>query len=328
MKRLSFTTETEWHEIRSQHIGGSDIASLFNAFQMPNGNVQYAHLFATPPADGTFIGCCSPYKTGVRLWHEKKGNLEPEPFDNPRIQAGTFMEPGIAAWAQHRTGWDIRKVEDYLVHDSVIGMGASLDYEVLDHPSGHAAMDCKLVNWDVWKDNWKDTDQPEPPLSIILQLHHQMACSELPHSLAAAYVAGNDLHLPEVARNESIITMCEEAVVAFWWGIGKNQEPDMSYDFSVAHDLFANGDEAILLDCRNDQELWTTVVKWESANTNYHYYKRERDHLKGQILSTIQEAQEVKLADSLTLLAPTRRRHNMDGTFSTYRHLTLKEDIQ
>ena len=239
MKRLSYSTEEEWHEIRRSHIGGSEIASLFNVFLSENGQLFYRHLFEETPDYAEFIGSLSPYCSGVRLWHEKKGNIPVEPFDNPRTQAGKHLEPGIASWARERTGWDILKVEDYLVHESIDGMGASLDYEILDHPQGHTAMDCKEVRWDIWNKDWIESgEEPEPPLHIILQLHHQMACAELSHGMAAVYVAGHDLYLPEVPRNEIIIKRVEEAVTAFWNAIKQNREPDINYDRTVAEDLF------------------------------------------------------------------------------------------
>jgi predicted phage-related endonuclease len=324
MKRIPYTTQEEWHELRSHYVGGSEIACLFHAFQLPDGSVTYRHMFAEEPKGSVFLGSVSPYKSGVRLWHEKNGNLEPQQFDNPRTQAGRHIEPAIASWMQERTGWDIRKVTDYIVHDSVRGMAASLDYEILDHPLGHAAMDCKEVRFDVWRNQWEDGEHAEPPLHIILQLHHQMACAELPHSVAGVYEAGNDLHILDVPRMELIIGSCEEAVNAFWWAVDKDRAPDMRYDMSVARDLFARGDDCITLDFVDDDDFAELVFYCEYHKDRCHEHRVQREQLHNRILSVIRDATIVQLADGRTLYAPTRTRRGVDGNITHYRSLTVK----
>ncbi len=331
MKRIPYNTQEEWHAIRGKHIGGSEVASLFNAFEKPDGTTVYYHLFEDAPEDGEFIGAVSPYCSGVRLWHQKKGAIEPKPLDSPRVKAGQFFESGIADWARYlKPDWDICKVEDYIVHERIPGMGASLDYEITDHPLGHTAMDCKLVAADVWKHDWQSGE--EPPLHIILQLQHQMACAGMDHGVVAVRVDGGDLHLVDVPRNEAIITKCEEAVSAFWHAIKAGREPDIKYDVTVARDLYHTSDKEVVLDCTDaslasNNELMQRVDAWAFDKTQENLYGKGADAKANDMLAILKDADKALLPDGRVLWAKTItvKRKAAPASTSTHRRLTVKE---
>lgn len=329
MKRINVKDREHWHEIRREYVGGSEIGSLFNAFRhLDSGELIYRHLFAEQPKKTEFIGSVSPYASGVRLYHEKAGNLQPEFVGNARVEAGTFMEPAIAAWMKDRKGWDIRKVEDYIAHETVGMMGASLDYEIMDHPKGHAAMDCKdQAPW-VWRDKWLDgdNDNPEPPLHIVLQIQHQMACAEMNHGVAAVYAAGIDLYDVDVPRNDNIIGMIEEAVTAFEWALKNEQQPDIKFDFSVARDLYESA-EAYEYDMTDSKELLKLVETFELSKKMSSNWYAAKEAAFDEILSVIGKASRVRLADGRILEAPTRKRRGFTSVVAetSFRQLSIKQ---
>lgn len=341
MKRIPYTTQDEWHAIRAVHIGGSEVASLFNTFRLPDGTLAYCHLFEDAPEDGEFIGAVSSYCSGVRLWHQKQGAIEPESFDkNAVATAGRYFESGIAEWARDKykdkniypdyPDLDIRKVDDYIEHPTIPGMGASLDYEIPNHPSGHTAMDCKLLRAEIWRDEWKDTG--EPPLHIILQLHHQMACTGMQHGLVAARVDSGDLHLIDVPRNEDVITKCEKAVAAFWEAIEAGREPDIRYDVTVARDLYHTADEEIVLDCSDNtlasnNELMRNVDTFEHAKAQERRWGSAKDAASNEMFAIAKNANKILLPDGRVLYVKTRKRkgYTNEVKASTYRQLTVKE---
>ena len=102
MAKITVRDEAHWHKLRAKHIGGSDVAALFGL---------------------------SSFSTRWQLWMEKSGKLPPEDLSNNKaVQAGTFLEAGIAQWAASLWDWDIKKVEEYHTADDTPGMGATLDY--------------------------------------------------------------------------------------------------------------------------------------------------------------------------------------------------------
>ena len=265
------------------------------------------------------------------MWHQKKGAIQPKPLNSPRVLAGQYFESGIADWARDKQpDWDIRKVDDYIAHATITGMGASLDYEIPFHPSGHTAMDCKLVAEQVWRNSWQEGE--EIPLHIELQMQHQMACTGMQHSVVAVRVDGGDLHLLDVPRNEDIITKCEDAVSAFWEAIKTGTEPNIQYDKTVARDLYHTSDKEIVLDFSdNTQACNMELMHLVNAGEVIKKRKREltaaHEAMTCEILAIVKDADKVMLPDGRVLWAKTIQRKASTSVVkaSTYRKLTVKE---
>ena len=96
----------EWHAHRRKFIGGSEIAGLFGA-QPDFGDSEYT------------------------LFLLKSGKVQSKHKGSGRAVWGTQFEPTIAAATAQTRGWKISKGR-YATDDSTPGMGASLDYEVID----------------------------------------------------------------------------------------------------------------------------------------------------------------------------------------------------
>ena len=95
---IALNDDAHWLELRSQHVGGSEVSALFG---------EHAQL------------------TEFELWHKKMGNLpEPDFSDNERMFWGTILEPAIATGVAKKTGWTVRKVRRYLSNPEC-GLGGS-----------------------------------------------------------------------------------------------------------------------------------------------------------------------------------------------------------
>ena len=70
--------EKTWLELRRRNINLSEVAALFGM---------------------------SPYLTEYELWNIKAGELKDGFVSNDRVEAGQFLEAGIAAWAAHKKGF-------------------------------------------------------------------------------------------------------------------------------------------------------------------------------------------------------------------------------
>lgn len=193
--------EAHWHELRAKHIGGSDVAGLFGL---------------------------SPYTSKWQLWMEKAGKLPPEDLsDSKVIQAGKFLESGIANWAAHRWGMTIEKVNDYFTVDDCPGMGASFDY--ITHE--RAPMEIK---WSARGHGWVYNGEEilEAPDNYILQVQHQLACTDSDHAWLIALIDDEPRRM-KVPRNDNIIDAIKAEISAFWQSIADGVEPPIDFTTDV-----------------------------------------------------------------------------------------------
>ena len=143
MTAIPITSEQQWHDLRAAHVGGSEVAALFNEHK------QLTHW---------------------ELHHIKGGDLPPHDLsDNERVFWGNVMEPAIARGIAEQHGWNIRKVRRYFSSDEVRGYGCTPDFEIVAHEDGPGVLEIKAVDWLVYK-QWEG----EPPLSFLLQLQSQL----------------------------------------------------------------------------------------------------------------------------------------------------------
>lgn len=198
MGALSVRDQTHWHELRSQHIGASEVAALFDM---------------------------SPFTTLWQLWMEKSGKLPPEDLSgNKSVQAGTFLESGIANWAAHRWDMKIEKVVDYYTADDCPGMGASLDFQT---NGGHPVE----IKWSAHGDGWEyegDTITCAPD-NYVLQVLHQMACTDAEYGWLIALIR-NEPRRMKVPRSEDVISKIKSHVTKFWDSVSCGAEPPVDFD--------------------------------------------------------------------------------------------------
>lgn len=197
-KEIFDITGESWHEIRRKHIGGSEVASLFGvgaAYQL------------------------SPYA----LFMVKSGQAEDDFAGNERTTWGNRLEGVIASGLAEDNGWTIRKA-GYFEDDQCSGMGATLDFIITEAEGKDSpgALEIKNVDSLVFKNKWTDG---EPPLHILLQLQHQLACSGLSWGVVGALVGGNETRMYFYERNEKIISQIRTKVAEFWDDVANNRAP-------------------------------------------------------------------------------------------------------
>lgn len=175
----------------------------------------------------------SPFATPYKLWHLKKGNIEPDNLDHDeRVMAGKFMEPAIAAWAGHKWDWPIRKVGEYRRSPRVRAMGASLDFEVV---GTREPTEIKNVDRSIFsnpKGEWEASGDTliNAPVHYLVQVQHEMACPEPGQPMAergwlVVCVGGNRLFRMEVPRHDGLIQKLETEIDEFWASIARNEPP-------------------------------------------------------------------------------------------------------
>lgn len=288
MPTLAYDSEAEWHEIRSRHVGGSEIACLFYDWTTKSGGSEITHLWEAPPDDAVLADCLSPYKTGFRLWQEKAGRLRPDDFsENERVEAGTHLEPALAAWAQSKwPEWKLRKVRRYLQHTSVEGWGSSLDYESVE--TGMPPVEFKNVDWLIWRDHWMGADdEPVPPIHINLQLQAQIGVTKATHGWIVACVGGNSLHRIRIERHEPTQQRIAEAVSLFWASVHDGREPTFLADYDTAKSLHQFGDKAQALDFSGEATTEALARRYVRIKRHADFTDRMLDAIKARLASRL-----------------------------------------
>ena len=202
MAIINVRDQKHWHELRSQHVGGSDVAALFGL---------------------------SPYSSRWQLWMEKSGKLSPEDISgNKAVQAGTFLESGIANWAAHRWSMDLAKVNDYYTVDDCPGMGASFDYIANNGAPVEIKWSARGYGW-----NYNGEEIDEAPENYLLQVQHQLACTTSDHAWLVALIDDEPRRM-KIPRNDNIIDAIKHEIKLFWKSIDEGKEPEPDYATDVA----------------------------------------------------------------------------------------------
>jgi predicted phage-related endonuclease len=230
----------EWHAIRLQNIGGSEIAGLF--------------------------GVQADYQQSAYTLHMVKSGRIPAPpvDDSPgsRVWFGTQLEPVIAAMAAKIHGWKISK-GGYCLDDWVGGMACSLDY-IIDEPgpeerklgfTGPGVLQLKNVDQAQHKQKWVEN---EPPFPVLVQLQHEIACAGVTWGVIAGLVGGNNLPAYRYEERQKTIELIRQRVGEFWQNVEAKKPPHVDGKDSTAAALAAlypTLADLLPIDLSNDNEL-------------------------------------------------------------------------
>lgn len=287
----------EWHSIRQQFVGASEVAALFDL---------------------------SPWTTRFELWHLKKGNISDNFSGNVRTRYGQKLEAAIAECVEEETGWGIAETVGYYTHDSIKGMGCTPDRIIISQNGMPGCLEIKNVDRLQFSKDWTDD---EPPLHIILQLQHQLACTKMTWGVVAALVGGNDLKLYTFDRHEKTIAKLEAAVTEFWISIEKNQEPApfSANDFDTVKRLFNEVKEEEI-DLSGDNELPVLCAELSSLSGQSGSVEKRQKELKARILHKLGNASMAR-CNGFLIKAPEIVKHMKpkEAHVQKYRQLTVKE---
>jgi putative phage-type endonuclease len=262
MAKITVRDEAHWHELRAKNIGGSDVSALFGL---------------------------SSFSTRWQLWMEKAGKLPAEDLDgNKAVQAGKFLEAGIAQWAAAIWNWNINKVEEYHTANDVPGMGATLDYALA---SGVPVE----IKWNSgFGDGWKYEGDTiiEAPENYILQVQHQLACYDSGAEYAWLVVLlRNEPRRMKVPRHNGIISTIKQEVADFWQSINDGVEPDP--DFNLDADAIDRLMEQVpLTDVDLGEEHAVLYNKYLDAAATEKLAQKAKESAKSELLLLAKERME------------------------------------
>ncbi len=174
-------TYEEWKEERRKAIGGSDAPSLLGL---------------------------NSYKSSIRLYMEKTGEIAPEPAGEA-ARWGNILEDIVAKEFSRVTGKKAHNVNKILIHPEYDWMIANIDRRIVGE---NAILECKTTS--VFnKDKWEGDEIPQ---EYIIQVMHYMAVTGAEKAYFACLIGGQKFVWKEIERDEELITMLIEQEKEFW----------------------------------------------------------------------------------------------------------------
>lgn len=256
-----------WRAIRAQHIGGSEIAALFEE---------------------------SPYLTPNQLFHMKRGNIK-DVEESILMMFGLMMEPVVAYLTIEHYQWDMVKCEEYHEHPEFPWLGCTLDY-YCTHPE-HGPGIVQIKNVQVHAPGWT---QNRAPIHVEIQVQHEMFVTNAARIKAGlepfkwcaiiSMHAGNpeDIRVMFRIPDKKVTNFIVERSTKFWADLQNNIEPPImgSPDYEHIVELFKSAEELPdeYKDFSNNKKFEHWAFEYKTASMNELSAKKVKKDCKTRIL--------------------------------------------
>lgn len=291
--------EKTWLELRRRNINSSEVAALFGM---------------------------SPYLTEYELWNIKAGELEDGFVSNDRVEAGQFLEAGIAAWAAHKLGCEAQPFKDYYELPEA-RTGSSFDWEIVawaEAPEGFEGigiLEVKNVDYLQFAGSFKagysdrkwNADDPDNilmPPHIELQVQHQLMVSGRKWAVVVVLVGGNDLRFVYRQRREDIIQKIATRIAKFWESIDQNICPDadITRDHDTLKRLYAVSDPHSALGEELHEEVQDAILKATAAGEQKRAAEKVEKEHKARLMKALGDVELAVLPDGSKVSWKTGKR--------------------
>jgi putative phage-type endonuclease len=270
MPKVQIESDAQWHELRKRNIGGSDIAALFG---------------------------CSPWATAFTLWSEKAGIVEHAVEENTRMRLGKFLEPFIASEIGRELGWTVERSKEYYLSETVPGMGATLDFDILDHQWGPGICETKCVfDHKSYLENWSEDRAPP---HVELQTQHQLATTGRPWAAIVVLVVQTGTVQPAIIRRPipEVISQIENKVREFWQSVKERRRPEPTGtddELAIMRKIWPAREPRKIIEIPS-AELAGEAELFRWASESLAGLERQRTASKTKLLAAAEDAELLKL---------------------------------
>jgi putative phage-type endonuclease len=191
----------------------------------PDGDIEYT----VGGSDVSVVFGCSPWKSPLELWREKKGLMKPDDDENAdQKEMGHLLEPIVAYWYGRKTGNPVIEDTGLYQHADYPYALANVDYATVDKATGmKGGIECKFTTYRKAGD-WSDDALP---YYYELQGRFYMAVREWDFVDVACMWGNNpedDLAIRRVHRDLEIEAMMFERLDEFIYGLRMSIPPTMA----------------------------------------------------------------------------------------------------
>lgn len=232
------------------------------------------------------------YSTPFQLWMEKTGRIEHDQTPNDYQWWGYQLEPIISKRYEYETGETLEYRPETIIHPRIPFM--------LCHPDRYIVgkrklVEIKAITYDPTK--WGDAGTDHVPPEYVLQVQHQLACTEYDEvDLIAFFLNYRKSIIYRFKRDNELIPVIENRVTDFW---NNNVLADIAPDLTSLSDCklrfpkdMDNFIEATPEIIKHIRDLKT--LKWEISKQN-----EFKEWHELQILQFIGEASGIHKDDKI-----------------------------
>ena len=221
---------------------------------------------------GTILGV-NPYKQPLELYHEKRGEIEPDDIDDKEaVIVGKDLEDYVAQRYSQRTGLKVERCTTMLrhpEHDFILGNVDRLVWQDGKRPQHKGeirtkhGLECKTaLSRFVDKALWGPDGTDEVPMTYLAQCQHYMAVTAADQWDLAVLMAGPEFRIYHIMRDDELIASMIEQYKAFWHCVVTGTPPEIDYAHATTPELLTklypgtDGSEIILPD---------SIMHWHSV---------------------------------------------------------------
>lgn len=255
--------EQHWLDLRTKVLTSTDMAALFGI---------------------------SPYCTPYELWWRKKDNVVIDFKGNERTEWGLFLQDGIAAKFAKDNGWNIRRMNEFIM-DKDIRVGSSFDFSIDED----GILEVKNVGFQSIQKDWLfDGDNIEAPAFIELQVQVQLFVSNRKYAYIGALQDGNKGILIRREPSPKIHDAIKQKCAAFWESIDKDQSPAPNFetDSKFIATLYNSSEPGKVVSVAEDEGIVAMVEEYKALGNAIKTAETGREEIKAKVLMAIGDAEK------------------------------------
>lgn len=302
--KTTHMSRQEWLEVRRRGIGSSDAAAAVGV---------------------------SPYQSPLELWMIKTGRTQGLPQldaddDRTPVHWGQVLEPIVARAYERRTGNRVRRVNAVLQHPDPDRhwMLANIDREVVANPQVQI-LECKTAGL-FGARHWQDG----VPEYVQVQVQHQLAVTGKGAADVAVLIAGQELRIFRIERDESLIADLIQLERHFWRFVETDTPPPVDGSGSSDRALQAlfPADHGEVRDWRQDNAWSDRFWKLLELREQRQSLEAEEQSITQEIKCAMGDASKALFADGAVSWKRSRDRQVLDTDLLYKNHPKLAARYQ
>jgi len=237
----------------------------------------------------------NPYKSPLELYQEKRGEIEPPDLsDNEAVHFGNVLEDTIANEYFRRTGQNIRRKNQIVIHPRMNWMRANVDRILTGQ---NKILECKAPGFNQ-RDQWGEPGTDEIPLQYLVQCVHYMIVGDYDGADVAALIGGREFRVYHIQRDRDLEANIIEKERDFWENHVVPGVPPAPRTIEEVLMLFPKSQgKAVIASVEVEQAL----ARMAKVNEEKQAIDEELSNLKTVICTAMNDAEIVKSLTGTTL---------------------------